>query len=160
MRHEWLKQAKWIARSSLPHRGSQTQAEQKTHRIWRDFHQELWLWGSDEHQDKLQLINIFKSKIKENAGNGVTMKAGARENKTITKVFFNKQINTAQENGIKRKKLNWAMIGLKPTCTMQKKKNMYGSHNTSPVPLLFHWVSWQSRSKLANLPDWSTLAED
>ncbi len=85
MRHEWpgwLKQAKWIARSSLRHRGSQTQAEQKTHRIWRDFHQELWLWGSDEHQDKLQLINIFKSKIKENAGNGVTMKAGTGEKET------------------------------------------------------------------------------
>lgn len=41
-----------------------------THRLRRDFHQELGPWGSNQHHYKLQLINVYHTHMKENRRDG------------------------------------------------------------------------------------------
>lgn len=67
----WLKTAQGNTEATQTQAGWGSEAELgrivlDTHRLWRDFHQKLRPWRSDEHHYKLQLINVYHSHIKEN----------------------------------------------------------------------------------------------
>lgn len=81
----WLKQAEQNTRPS------KLEQNRKTHRLWRDFHQELRPWGPDQHHDKLQLINVFQSNIKENArewGDYESRTEGGTKSNNKTMIFM------------------------------------------------------------------------
>lgn len=71
----WVKTAQGNTEATQTQAGRGSEAEPgrivlDTHRLWRDFHQKLRPWGSDEHHYKLQLINVYHSYIKENRRDG------------------------------------------------------------------------------------------